>query len=269
MLNVDVKIPRYIHRPRREEEHLRYSSTTVAFDSMASFVQVNEKGGGFGSAGKDETGDHDTHQVVDPARERVQDFENRLNARPDDVTIWIAYSRAHITNEQGDNRLAHLEISLSILDRALEIVPFTESASLHLEYLRVAAEVWPSARVEHAWSKLFDRVEQNVRSLSTSLGIFELWLGHLDWSEGRGFGRDGRDVDYVVELYEERLAMVPAYGQFSALVNQRGIGTNMLELEQREREERQLYLFHRVCAFLVKAGYQERATAAYQALMDL
>jgi hypothetical protein len=54
--------------------------------------------------------------------------------------------------------------------------------------------------------------------LDMSLGIFDLWLGHLDWSEGPGFGRDGRDADYIVELYEQRLVMVPAYGKLILLV---------------------------------------------------
>lgn len=213
MMKADVKIPRYAHRMRQEEEHLRFSTDPVSFDSKAGFVPVNESGHGPRNTGKDESEDFDPHQIVDPARERVQEFEIRLKAHPDDTATWIAYSRAHVTNEEGDHHFAHLEISLSILTRAFEVVPFAESVPLHLEYLRVAAECWQSARVEHAWSSLLDKVEQNVRGLDMSLEIFDLWLGHLDWSEGRGFGRDGRDVDYIVELYEQRLAMVPAYGK--------------------------------------------------------
>jgi hypothetical protein len=217
-VKADVKIPRYTHRMRQEEEHLRFNIETVAFDSVAGYVSVKQRGHGARSTGQDETEEFETHQIVDPARERVQEFESRLKAHPDDTATWIEYSRAHVTNEEGDHHFADLEISLSVLARALEVVSFAKSVPLHLEYLRVAAECWPSARVEHAWSSLLDKVEQNVRGLDMSLGIFDLWLGHLDWSEGPGFGRDGRDADYIVELYEQRLVMVPAYGKLILLV---------------------------------------------------
>ena len=218
MRKADVKIPRYAHRIRQEEEHLRFKAEAVVFDPAAGFVAVHERGHGVKSTGKDDTEEFDTHQIVDPARERVQEFETRLKAHPDDTATWIEYSRAHVTNKEGDHHFAHLEISLSVLARAFEVVSFAKSVPLHLEYLRVAAECWPSARVEHAWSSLLDKVEQNVRGLDMSLGIFNLWLGHLDWSEGPGFGRDGRDVDYIVELYEQRLVMMPAYGKLISLV---------------------------------------------------
>jgi hypothetical protein len=191
----------------------------VAFNPVAGFVPVHERGNGVKSTGEDENEEFDTHQIVDPARERVQEFESRLKSHPDDTATWIEYSRSHVTNEEGDHHFAHLEISLSVLARGLEVVCFAKSVPLHLEYLRVAAECWPSARVEHAWSSLLDNVEQNVRGLDMSLGIFDLWSGHLDWSEGGGFGRDGRDVDYIVELYEQRLAMVPAYGTLISLIS--------------------------------------------------
>jgi hypothetical protein len=236
---------------------------------MAGFIPVNERGHGARSTSKDESEELDTHQVIDPARERVQDFELRLKAHPDDTDTWVAYSRAHVTYEEGNHHLAHLEISLAVLARALEIVPFVKSVPLHLEYLRVAADCWPSARVEHAWSSVLDKVEQNVRGLNMSIGIFDLWLGHLDWSESRGFGRDGRDVDYIVELYEQRLAMVPAYGKFILLVSPQRRSTDVVVVEQQVCEERQLYLFMRACTFLARAGFQERATAAYQALFEL
>jgi hypothetical protein len=43
---------------------------------------------------------------------------------------------------------------------------------------------------------------------------FEIWLGHFKWSEGPGFGRDGRDVDSVIELYERRLHDISKYGEY-------------------------------------------------------
>ena len=236
---------------------------------MAAFVPVNERGHGVRTTGKDDTEEFDTHQIVDPARERVKEFETRLKAHPDDTATWIEYSRTHVTNQEGDHHFAHLEISLSVLARALEVVSFAKSVPLHLEYLRVAAECWPSARVEHAWSSLLDEVERNVRGLDMSQGIFDLWLGHLDWSEGRGFGRDGRDVDYIVELYEQRLVMIPAYGKLISLDTARWGPTDEAVMEQQVCEDKQLYLFMRVCTFLARAGFLERATAAYQALMEL
>jgi hypothetical protein len=166
---------------------------------------------------QDDSEEFDEPESINMVSERVKDFETRLKVHPEDTAVWIAYSRAHVSNEQGGNSLAHLEISLSILARALEIVHFNKSVPLHLEYLRVAAEIWPSSRVEHAWSSLLDRVEQNIQGLSMSQGIFDLWVGHIGWSEGPGFGQDGRDVDFVVELYEQRLAMVPAYGKSTVL----------------------------------------------------
>jgi hypothetical protein len=192
---------------------LRFRSKLVAFDSAAPFVAVEEDRREVRNVSPNELEEFDTQQTVDLARERIQDFENRLKSQPGDTNTWIAYSRAHVTGGKGDNHLAHLEISLSVLARALDVTPLADSVPLHLEYLRIAAEIWPSARVEHTWSTILDKVEQNIQGLSMGQGVFDLWLGHLNWSEGAGFGRDGRDVDYIVELYEQRLAMVPAYGE--------------------------------------------------------
>lgn len=189
----------------------------LSFDSGAEFVALSGYRRKVRAADHDEDEEVETQHVVDLVRERIRKFEARLKNHPDDTACWIAYSRAHIPDETGENHRAQVEISMAILSRALATFAFAESIPLHLEYLRIAADVWSSSRVEEMWSSLLERAEQNVQQSGMGQAIFDLWLGHLTWSEGRGFGRDGRDVETIMELYEQRLAMIPAYGQSDPL----------------------------------------------------
>ena len=196
---------------RQEEEHLRFRMDSAAFDPRAGFITVDLRQ--TGGTEPSSPSDYDTHDPVDVARERVQVFETHLKSHPEDTAAWIGYSRAHISTEDGALRSAQLDISLSILARALKGVSRTKSIPLHLEYMRVAAEVWPSARMEDAWSSLLEEMEALITS---GAEICDLWLGHFRWLEGSGFGRDGRDIETVMQLYEDRLAKLSEYGKWAA-----------------------------------------------------
>ena len=190
---------------------MRFRVDSAAFDPRAGFITVDLRQ--TGGTEPSSPSDYDTHDPVDVARERVQVFETHLKSHPEDTAAWIGYSRAHISTEDGPLRSAQLDISLSILARALKGVSRTQSIPLHLEYMRVAAEVWPSARLEDAWSALLEEME----ALTTSgAEMCDLWLGHFRWLEGSGFGRDGRDIETVMQLYEDRLAKLSEYGKWAA-----------------------------------------------------
>jgi hypothetical protein len=196
---------------------MRFRLVGTTFQHTAVYLPIvseDEKPEGSTELDSLEPAKSTSQHAVDLARERTQTFEAHLAMHPGDTSSWIDYSRAHVFDSDNSHRAAQLDISLSILDRGLRGMSLTESVPLHLEYLRVAAEIWPSARVEHAWSSLFGRIDQAIRGLDNmGQAVFELWLGHLDWSQGQGFGHNGRDLDNVVDLYEQRLDMVPAYGE--------------------------------------------------------
>jgi hypothetical protein len=105
-----------------------------------------------------------------------------------------------LTEDEGHRR-AELDVSLAILERALGSL--SESIALHLEYLRIAAELWPTARVEEAWKVLFRRIDQGSFSGTSA---FQLRLGYLNWIQGSGFGGGNRNGDRVLAAFEKAVS---------------------------------------------------------------
>ncbi|KAK8866141.1 hypothetical protein IAR55_001292 [Kwoniella newhampshirensis] len=204
-------------------------------------------------------------------RRRTTEIERHLRAHPEDVQVWIEYSKLHLRLSQETDRTtglvdpatlpttrARAEVTLSILSRALDATEGNGwSTKLHLAYLRAAEAFWPAEKVTGRWknvlSELGERGGQEIEE-----GMMEVWLGYIAWREGQGFGKEeGKSggVDEVVDVYVECLGKLQ--------------GGAIAGSDLQAREENMVYLFLRACLFLKQAGFAERAFAAFQALMEI
>jgi hypothetical protein len=183
-------------------------------------------------------------------RQRTISLERHLEEQPDDVDRWIEYSglqsqllhtkdagrsaTAVSAEMQASSKRGFAEVSMSILERALKASPRNRlSSKLQLEYMRIAEDVWPSAKITARWRWLLDQVgdadERDERQ------YMDLWLAYLAWREGRGLGShdqtsegEAGGVEDVIAIYTEcigsmKSAMFANYPGASArrLIDQR------------------------------------------------
>ncbi|WVQ77105.1 hypothetical protein IAR50_006788 [Cryptococcus sp. DSM 104548] len=207
-------------------------------------------------------------------RQKTVDMERHLKEEPSDEEGWIAYSTLHLQLSPEADRapsidpagvpttLAQAEVTLSILSRALNATPENGySIPLHLAYIRSAEKVWPGGKVTERWKNVLRELGRACEKRpELEGGMMDAWLGYIEWREGQGFAKgdgggdgEGGGVDEVVDVYVECIERLKV-----------GMGG-----DEMAREENLVYLFLRACLFLKQAGYQERALAAFQALMEI
>ncbi|ODO05840.1 hypothetical protein I350_04901 [Cryptococcus amylolentus CBS 6273] len=271
--------------PPSSDRQLDYDTSFVAFDSrpkrleepdLPSYRSIthqdlpDEGKGGEYELVEDAIGSFATAEQE--VRKKTVDMERRLKEQPEDEDAWIEYSTLHLQLSPEAERVpgvdqtrlattkAQAEVTLSILSRALNATPENGySIALHLAYIRSAEKIWPGRKVTERWKNVLRELGQaSDRRPGLEEGMMKLWLGYIEWREGQGFGKgDGEEsgggVDEVVDVYVECIERL-----------KNGMGGDALA-----REENLVYLFLRACLFIKQAGYQERALAAFQALMEI
>lgn len=114
-------------------------------------------------------------------------------------------------------------MTLSILARALEVVPPERALALHLDFMGTAEPIWTTARLHDRWWALIDRLPKMahaVADLATETTM--LLREYLDWLEGPGFGQKGTMLDDVIGRYGEllhRLQVLREYHHLSLLLS--------------------------------------------------
>ncbi|EIW72388.1 hypothetical protein TREMEDRAFT_26535 [Tremella mesenterica DSM 1558] len=193
----------------------------------------------------------------DQIRQRIIETERHLADHPEDIKAWIRYStlRHGTTQNKHSNSdpvdisqlpitRANAEITLSILDKALDAHPNNmRSTELHIAYLRAAEVFWSPAQITERWKNVIRALGEANEQMEegSDVDMMMLWLGYIDWREGQGFSKDDSGerggVDEVIEVFIECLE----YLRFEWWT----------------------------CLFLKLSGYTERATAIFQAMMEI
>ena len=207
-------------------------------------------------------------------RQRTIDAEQHLRQHPGDVDAWIAFSTLHLklspelanrpVNASVDplslpqNR-ASAEVTLSILTRALDAHPANFlSPKLHIAYLRAAELIWRPEQITGRWKNVLRELGDRRRTDSSAeldAGMLDIWLGYIDWTESRGFGKSDEGAvggfDQVVEVYAECIKQIGRadQGEFRRMRQSLTLG-----LPSPSAEENLLYLFMRLCTFVRQAG---------------
>lgn len=229
-------------------------------------------------AAEDALGSHST--LEQDIRRRTIDAEQHLKLHPADIDAWIAFSTLHLklspelanrpVNASVDplslpqNR-ASAEVTLSILSRALEAHSSNFlSPNLHIAYLRAAELIWSAEQITRRWRNVLRELGERRRSedeasVELDASMMDVWLGYIDWTESRGFGKsDGPAVggfDQVVGVYAD---CIKELGHADKGESWHKDLTLILGLPSSSTEENLLYLLMRLCTFVRQAGERLR-----------
>ncbi|KAK4058086.1 hypothetical protein OIO90_000825 [Microbotryomycetes sp. JL221] len=188
-----------------------------------------------------------------------KEYDHALREDPKNVDKWIAFSDlqdeiARVTffgtstkrAFSKAERASTSEIKLSILEKALSVKGNEGSERLILAHIRAASDLWEPTRLLQHWSKV----------LRQWPNLTDLWIEYVSWRQTTASKFLVKDI---VDVFAECFQVLSA-----SMDKQRFRSQARSDLEANCT-----YLFLRLCIMLRQAGYSERATAAFQALLEL
>lgn len=208
--------------------------------------------------------------LIDDRRLRVTEFERRISKAPGDTTAWLEYAHSH--DDGREEQQAQREVTMAILERALEQVPVVDRVPIILDQLSTAEALWTPAQLQTKWRERLAEVERAVSIDGASpLDMMRLWISYLDWLEGPGFGSNGHTADDVLSTYEELFRRAHQYSEpaVSHSIRKRKPLDEIAFASDIDRENHHFYLFARAFGFLDRSGFRERALALLQAQMEM
>ena len=185
----------------------------------------------------DESDDLDEQETPEQVRRRrIVEFERHLEAHPDDVDQWIAFSSLHFEDySRGTSKGAlglladaasiedpttrggktgAYEVALATLERAIKVYPPNASSpNLQSALFALAQQVWPPGKVTETWQDVLRRLQDSSDRMNEK-ELMDLWLGYISWREGRGLGATGArgkqsgGIDDVVAIYAQCIDMM-------------------------------------------------------------
>ncbi|KAM0793184.1 hypothetical protein ACM66B_000655 [Microbotryomycetes sp. NB124-2] len=217
-------------------------------------VSEDEDDGDFAGLGL--SGGESLHEYF---KRRNEECDRAVREHPKDAGKWIEF--ADLQDEIARNmflgtstkrafskaeRASTSEIKLSILERALAVQGNEASEKLLLAHIKAASDLWDPARVLQRWSSM----------LRTHPNLTGLWIEYVSWRQTTA---SGFSVRAIVDVFAE------CFEVLSAAMDKQQFRSQKRE----ELEANCLYLFLRLCIMLRQAGFSERATAAFQAILEL
>ncbi|GAA5980700.1 hypothetical protein JCM10908_001742 [Rhodotorula pacifica] len=224
-------------------------------------VSSDEDGGGddiFSGAGISGGESHAEH-----LRRRNVELDRALRDEPNNVDKWLEFVNFQdelATSGSGETsssssstkralskseRASTSEIKLAILDRALATPGNADAEPLLLAQLEAAAEIEDPQRVLKRWKD----------TLAQHPDLTGLWIEYVS---SRQTTWATFSVPDLIGVYEESLAVLVD------AMDRPGIDQNRREV----LESNAIYLLLRFCLMLRQAGFSERATATFQALVE-
>ncbi|KAK4054854.1 hypothetical protein OIV83_000778 [Microbotryomycetes sp. JL201] len=207
-------------------------------------------------AGLGVSGGESQHELF---KRRNTECDRAVRANPKDVRKWIEF--ADLQDEIARHtffgtsttrafskaeRASTSEIKLSILERALAVEGNAGSEQLILAHLKAAADLWDPARVLQRWSSM----------LRSNPNLTGLWIEYVSWRQTTA---SNFSVKGIIDVFAECFEVLTAAMDKEHFRSQK----------REELEANCLYLFLRMCIMLRQAGFSERATAAFQAIIEV
>ncbi|KAI0307929.1 NRDE-2, necessary for RNA interference-domain-containing protein [Multifurca ochricompacta] len=219
-----IPLPSYRPRPAKEED-LRRINTSNDRDSETDSPSV--------SAGSDNLDDDDQDGTAFPSyHEKMRSLEKQLSKDPSSASTWLSllsHSLAQVPTASKNATKVRSEITLSILDRALQVLPKSPSSTrIRLLYLHAGEELWTDDTLRQEWEK------------ALAAGDIDVLLAWLDWRIRNGSGGLNGTVEAITRVFA-----------FAA------------------SESDRLRIFWRLVCALRQAGFTERSMALFQAQADL
>jgi hypothetical protein len=182
----------------------------------------------------------------DRMRQRTIQYNRQLDQEPTNVKLWLEF--IHFQDEaatglgtSSSKKSSLNEVKLSIFEKALEHNPTDES--LILAYLKCGAETWETLHLLRQWDKMLKQHPDSI----------QLWAEYINT---RQTNFASFTYTQCVQVFEDALSTLSRH------------------LKRRSHEELEdmeglmVYVLLRACLFMKQAGYQERAFALMQAIVE-
>ncbi|CAO3586073.1 unnamed protein product [Absidia cylindrospora] len=235
-------------------------------DSEASLISsgVDYRSIAGSSSDKKDGSDQDIPQhgenTEDFIRQRTIQYNKELSEDPSNVENWLAFinfqdeiSKGLDTDAKRKSKTAKNtlnDVKISIFNKALENNP--TSVELWLAYLRCGAEIWDTLTLLKNWDKALEKVPDSI----------QLWSDYINM---RQTNFSSFSFDDCVRVFEDCLHTLHQKTKRLQALDQHD-AQSMEELEI--VESLMVYVVLRLCLFMKQAGYQERAFASIQALVE-
>ncbi|KAF8213175.1 NRDE-2, necessary for RNA interference-domain-containing protein [Mycena galopus ATCC 62051] len=185
-------------------------------------------------AGASDNGDSSEDDNATPTSHTAtqRSLDARLAANPRSISNWLSLlSHTLLTIPMASKNATRTrsEISISILTRAIAVDGNANSCVLRLKYLQAGEEVWHESKLRAEWEDALRKVK----------GV-EIWMEWFEWRIRQGT----KGISAIVEDAKRALAAV-------------------------EDEIGRVRIFWRLAVAFQNAGFGERATAMFQAQLEL
>ncbi|KAH7328620.1 NRDE-2, necessary for RNA interference-domain-containing protein [Stachybotrys elegans] len=188
----------------------------------------------------------------DPLRWRSIQLNRRVKDHPEDIDAWLELANhqdallqaSHGLDEKDRESATHsyTEIKVSMLESALVNVTTTDDRQrVLIQLMREGVKVWSSKVAAKKWIEVHDDEQRS----------FALWKTHVDFTIS----------NIATFQYDEAKAML--LSRLGTLTSQAKESPQLVFFEEA------IQVFLRTTRLMYDAGYQELATAAWQALLDL
>ncbi|KAI9303040.1 NRDE-2, necessary for RNA interference-domain-containing protein [Cunninghamella echinulata] len=192
-------------------------------------------------------------------RNRTIQFNRDLEEDPSNVKTWLEFIafqdetaknlETGFSTKTKANKETLNEIKISIFNKALEHNPNSEE--LWFAYLRCGSEFWDTLTLLKNWDKALVRNPDSIR----------LWSDYINF---RQTNFSSFSFDDCVKVFEDCIYTLHKIC--------RKLQLNMKiedNLDERENiESVMVYIVLRLCLFMKQSGYQERAFASIQAIIE-
>ena len=186
----------------------------------------------------------------DHIRQRTIDYNRRLDKEPENVALWLEFVRFQDEAASGldptasrENKASVNEVKLSIFEKALENNPTSEA--LVEAYLACGQETWDTLKLLREWDTMLKEHPDSIKLWSEYINIRQTNFASFSFSQ-------------CVKVFEDALLTLRRHA------NRNKDNYDICE----SLECLMVYILLRACLFMKQSGYQERAYAVMQAVVE-
>ncbi|KAI9487708.1 MAG: NRDE-2, necessary for RNA interference-domain-containing protein [Benjaminiella poitrasii] len=183
-------------------------------------------------------------------RQRTIEFNRQLDKEPKNIELWLRFIRFQDEAAKGldpsapkSNKSSLNEIKLSIFEKALEHNPMNEE--LLLAYLTCGAETWETLKLLREWDTVLKEQPDSIRLWSEYINLRQTNFASFSYTQ-------------CVQVFVDALSVLGRQLE------------NCTDDDPRREdiESLMVYILLRACLCIKQSGYQERAFAIIQAIVE-
>ncbi|KAI1772470.1 DUF1740-domain-containing protein [Hypoxylon cercidicola] len=204
----------------------------------------------------DASADREEWGADDPVRLKSVELSRRVREHAEDIDAWLELVNLQDTLLEMSVQEGHrptaaevksfADIKLSMLQQAYShSTTDSQREKLQLSIMREGSEIWDPKTLSKRWDEALEKHGTN----------FKLWRVYANLQQTR---LSAFQYERIKELYVERLRQLET-----------AASTKESHPDRLRIYEEMIYVFLRATRFISDAGYRERATAAWQATLEM